>query len=278
MQRGIFAVYKPSGVTSAAVTSNLKKILIQARANREVDCERDSPDRALPANQGSLSQQRRPIRAPAARRGDEGGARRLKVGHGGTLDSIAEGVLVVAIGDDCRRLAEFLGGDKCYECVGRLGLSTDTLCREGTVTEEKPYGHITNESLAQALASFEGEILQTPPVYSALKFKGRRLSDWTREGVVVDPPPRRVTIRSLSLLEFLPPHFRISLCCSSGTYVRSLVRDVGQKLGSAAHVVYLCRTRQGPFSLGLALRKHQWTAKGIEQAVAAAHATLQGAG
>lgn len=268
--QGVFAVYKPPGVTSVAVTNFLKKVLTQAWVSREADCKRASPNLTLATKQRSKSQQCRTIHKSGG--WGEGRAKRLRIGHGGTLDSIAEGVLVVAIGDGCRRLTEFLNGDKCYESIGELGKSTDTLCRAGTVTEERPYGHITRESLEQALASFKGEILQTPPVYSALKFKGRRLSDWARDGVVIEPQPRRVTVHSLSLLEFAPPQFRISLCCSSGTYVRSVIRDVSQKLGSVAHMVYLCRTRQGPFSLDSALHQHQWTPEAIEQALIAAHA------
>ena len=269
--RGMFAVYKPSGMTSAAVTNTLKKTLLQVPlptrevGSREaVDCREAPPGNDVTTTGPPVAGERRGRNA-----------KRLKLGHGGTLDSMAEGVLVVALGEDCRRLAGFLAGDKCYEAGGELGRSTDTLWHDGTVTDERPYAHVTREDLKCALESFVGEIHQTPPVYSALKLDGRRLSDWARQGVIVSPQSRRVTIHSLALLEFESPRFKISVSCSSGTYVRSLVRDIGLRVGSVAHMVHLCRTKQGPFTQEGALRRQDWTMEGMQQAVHRSAVLLQ---
>ena len=212
MIRGVFSVYKPRGLTSADVTNRVKKILLEGVA--------------------------------------KGNTRRtLKVGHGGTLDRSAEGVLVIGIGEDCKRLATFLTGDKWYETTGEFGKATDTYDSEGMVTSCKPFNHITSQDLEVILRSFEGQILQTPPRYSALKKNGRRLSDLTRQGMIVDIEPRQVVIHSITLQSLLLPYFTLSVHCSSGTYIRSLVHEVGMKAGSVAHVEKLCRMRQGVFSL-----------------------------
>ena len=198
----------------------------------------------------------------------------MKVGHGGTLDKSAEGVLVIGVGEDCKKLSSFLHNvDKEYTVTGRLGVATDTLDGSGSVTEEKLWEHVTKQDLETALVDFQGEIAQVPPVYSALKFEGKRMSDHAREaselGAACDltPKSRQVTIHSLTLTDFNPPCFTIEVSCGSGTYMRSLVRDIGIKLGTVAHMEYLCRTRQGPFSLEDALCQSKWTVADIEVAI-----------
>ena len=228
ISRGIFAVYKPAGVTSAAVTNRIKRILLQQSDHKG----------------------------------------KLKVGHGGTLDRQAEGVLVIGIGEDCKKLQQFLHGEKSYESVGELGKATDTLDNDNSsIVEEKAYDHIMRDDLERVVESFRGEMIQTPPVYSALKLDGRRLSDWAREGIIIPPKPRHISIHSISLVEFYPPHFKIRVCCSAGTYIRSLIHEVGLELGTVAHTVHLCRTGQGPFTLKNALQESQWNVKDIQGAI-----------
>ena len=198
----------------------------------------------------------------------------LKVGHGGTLDKSAEGVLVIGIGEDCKKLTTFLHNvDKGYTVTGKLGVATDTLDGSGKVTEEKPWDHVTKQDVEKVLADFRGEVTQVPPLYSALKFAGKRFSDRAREasaqGEVCEatPEPRKVTIHSLTLTDFNAPHFTIEVLCGSGTYMRSLVRDIGTKLGTVAHTEHLCRTQHGPFSLDDALPQSKWTVADIETAI-----------
>ena len=232
MNRGLFAVFKPAGMTSAQVTGIIKRILQSDRGESDP-------------------------------RG-----RTLKVGHGGTLDKDAEGVLVIGVGEDCKKLQNFLQGEKEYDAIGRLGVATDTLDSSGTVVEEKPWGHVTKVDLLNTLKKFQGEQLQTPPVISALKVRGRRMSDLARMGKTsdIEPKPRAITISKLELVDFSPPAFRIIVACSKGTYIRSLISDIGKSLRTVAHVKYLCRTKQGKqFYLENALSQEEWTVERIAE-------------
>lgn len=275
IQRGLFAVYKPAGITSSVVTQKLKRILLsqtedqsahwrngKERKRREI-LEGYKPDIVVP-NKNS-------------RRRQPKGCNDLKVGHGGTLDRFAEGVLVIGLGEDCKRLGSFQTSvGKTYDVVGCLGVLTDTLDPEGTVTEKKEWEHITEDDLRKSLESFRGLITQSPPLYSALKLRGRRFSDYARQAaktgvpLAIKPPLRQVNILCLSLLDFSPPYFHILVSCSSGTYIRSLVRDIAEKAGTVAYVKHLCRTSQGPFTLEQALREEQnvgWSLGGIRTAI-----------
>ena len=248
ISRGLFAVFKPSGITSAETVSRIKQVLLQSWKVTSPSEAEAEPKSTEPDSESRAK-------------------KRLKVGHGGTLDMLAEGVLVIGVGEDCKKLTGYLKGSKTYEAIGELGKITDTLDSGGVVTAEKPFGHIRKADVENILQQFIGEISQTPPCYSALKQNGTRLSDLARWGIPVSPPPRQVCIYSLSLLDFRPPHFKITADCSSGTYIRSLIRDIGQKLDSEAHMTYLCRTQQGPFSLDDALREREWTIGSILRAV-----------
>ncbi|HEX4901153.1 MAG TPA: tRNA pseudouridine(55) synthase TruB [Pyrinomonadaceae bacterium] len=184
-----------------------------------------------------------------------------RVGHTGTLDPFATGILVVLVGR-ATRLAQFLGGSvKEYEAVIRLGFSTDTGDVTGkrlTPVQEKP-NPWTNEEIQDALASLRGEIEQVPPMYSAKKIAGRKLYELARRGEEVERKPVRVTIHSLELAgnvgKIFPQNvdgttdIQIRVTCSAGTYVRTLAEDVGKRLGVGAHVVALRRTRAGNFDL-----------------------------
>ncbi|MCK9221563.1 MAG: tRNA pseudouridine(55) synthase TruB [Limnochordia bacterium] len=178
-----------------------------------------------------------------------------RVGHAGTLDPGAAGVLPIAVGW-ATRLVEYLHQcTKSYRAELTFGMVTDTYDAQGEVIERYPDCKVNMEDLEQVLASFQGEIYQTPPAYSALRVGGRRLYELAREGVKVTPKPRRVHISKLRVVkELLPDQERISSCfidveCSSGTYIRSLCYDIGKLLGCGAYMSFLVRTRVGPFSL-----------------------------
>ena len=195
-------------------------------------------------------------------------SRLVKVGHGGTLDMGASGVLVIGVGADCKKLSQFLKSEKCYVFEGELGKATNTYDSFGTVTEEGPWQHIARSDIERALSThFTGTISQVPPVYSALKHKGKRLSDLAEKGIIITPPTRSVTIHSIHLTDLDLPSFRLSMCCSSGTYVRSIVNDLGRALGSVAHMKDLCRTRQAMFTLESALVEERWTFDDIMKAI-----------
>src|SRR5262245_10137393 len=158
-----------------------------------------------------------------------------RAGHGGTLDPLATGVLPICLGA-ATKLAQFLlADDKAYEATGVLGIATDTLDADGRVVAERPVD-VDETALRDAIARFRGERDQVPPMFSALKQGGVRLYERARAGEEVDRAPRRVRIDQLELLAFEPPRFRIAVGCSKGTYVRSLVADLGTALGCGAHL------------------------------------------
>jgi tRNA pseudouridine55 synthase len=169
-----------------------------------------------------------------------------KVGHAGTLDPLASGLLLVGVGR-ATRLLRFLGDlQKVYEGTGVLGVETDTLDAEGSVVREAPVD-VGESELRAAMAAFVGDIDQIPPAYSAVKVGGRKLYDAARTGERLEAPPRRVHVPTFELRALRPPRFEFTVRCSSGTYVRSLVADVGTKLGCGAHLGALRRTFIGPF-------------------------------
>jgi tRNA pseudouridine55 synthase len=172
-----------------------------------------------------------------------------RAGHTGTLDPRASGVLVVLIGPAVR-LSEYVSAsDKRYQATIRLGSSTDTYDSEGTVTNSGSVEGITEEAFDEVLQSFVGEIEQVPPPYSAVKVHGKKAYDFAREGDEVDLQPRKINVYSLDVLEWAPPEAVVDVYCSSGTYVRSLANDLGNKLGCGAHLIGLRRTKSGKFTL-----------------------------
>jgi tRNA pseudouridine55 synthase len=172
-----------------------------------------------------------------------------KAGHGGTLDPFATGVLPVMI-NSTTRIAPMLGGDdKLYEGVAVLGTTTDTLDPTGEVLQTQPIDGITGEDVARALAPFDGEIEQIPPMYSAVKIGGERLYDLARRNIEVERKAKTVTIHSIELLEVDLPRVRFRVHCSTGTYVRVIVSDLGEALGCGGHLAELVRLRSGRFSL-----------------------------
>jgi len=188
-------------------------------------------------------------------------SKRLKVGHGGTLDPSATGVLVVGIGEACKDLTSYLAGSKGYTCVAELGSATDTLDGDGAVVESKAWDHVTRDAIDAALVHFRGDIFQIPPMYSALHHNGQRLHELARAGVEVERPARAAVIHRLQLMpeaEALP-RFGLEVECGGGTYIRSLVADVAVNVGTVGYMVSLERTKQGPFSLDHCIGKDQWT-------------------
>ena len=171
-----------------------------------------------------------------------------RAGHTGTLDPRASGVLVILLGPAVR-LSEFISAsDKRYQATIRLGSRTETYDAESEPSEEMPVD-IDEDDFIELLKSFEGESEQVPPPYSAVKVKGEKAYNLARRGEEVDLEPRLVNVYSLDLLEWAPPDVVVDVHCSSGTYVRSLANDIGDKLGIGAHLVGLRRTRSGQFTL-----------------------------
>jgi tRNA pseudouridine55 synthase len=175
-----------------------------------------------------------------------------RAGHGGTLDPIATGVLPICVGAGTKLAQFLLADDKAYEAEGMLGVETDTLDRTGRVIAERAVW-VTRDLLASVLAAHIGEQSQIPPMYSAIKQGGVRLYQRARAGQEVERAPRTIRIDRLDLLAFEPPRFRIAIACSKGTYVRSLIADIGQALGAGAHLTELRRTRSGKFTLDQAV-------------------------
>jgi len=200
---GVFAIYKPKGMTSFDVIRKIKNIF----------------------------------------------KNKCKVGHGGTLDRDAEGVLVVGVGSGTKRMGDYMKSDKKYIGIGKFGEETDTLDSSGTVIKRKLFEHITEDMLLDVVYDMLGSSEQIPPIYSALKRYGVRVSDLARRGVEVKLEPRKITIYDVELLEVNIPNFTIELSVSGGTYIRSIIRDIGHKLNSCAHMVSLKRIKQGDFAL-----------------------------
>lgn len=172
-----------------------------------------------------------------------------RVGHTGTLDPFASGLLLLCIGR-ATRIAEYLSGmDKRYSAVVRLGVSTDTLDAAGTVTAEHDTTGLTRDAVENALALQRGEILQLPPAYSAKKICGERAYALARQGRDVDLEPVPVTIHELTITRFVLPDVHLEVTCGSGTYIRAIARDLGDALGVGAHLTALRRTAVGPHSV-----------------------------
>ncbi|MDE6110854.1 MAG: tRNA pseudouridine(55) synthase TruB, partial [Eubacterium sp.] len=171
-----------------------------------------------------------------------------KVGHTGTLDPMAEGVLPVMLGGATRFLNFLPESDKGYRASFILGKTTDTLDITGNVTAEYEV-HSTQEDVLNALSSFKGKIMQTPPMYSAVSVNGKRLYELARQGIEVERNEREIEIKKLELVGFENGEYVIDVFCSKGTYIRSLIDDIGKKLGCGAVMTSLVRTSAMGFSL-----------------------------
>ncbi len=173
-----------------------------------------------------------------------------KTGHAGTLDPFATGLLVICSGRPATRLiSQLMDGEKVYEATMRLGVETSTQDPEGEIVAERPVVDITPSRVEACLAGFLGEQFQMPPIYSALKHKGKPLYHYARKGIEVERQPRLITISALECLGLGSDRITIRVSCGKGTYVRTLAADIGEKLGCGAHLTALRRVRSGFFSV-----------------------------
>ncbi len=191
-----------------------------------------------------------------------------KVGHLGTLDPIASGVLPLCLGK-ATRVAQYLQEwDKEYAVTLKLGVSTDTQDATGTVVEDRPLSGLTEEKIRKAFESYSGEILQIPPMYSAKKVGGVPLYRLARRGKTVEREPRRVTIYRIAVESIDLPYVRFTASCSKGTYMRTICHDVGEALGVGGHLYGLVRTRSGIFVLEDAMTLEELKKQAVEGRVA----------
>ncbi len=172
-----------------------------------------------------------------------------KVGHLGTLDPMAEGVLPIAFGKATKLIEYVQGGTKVYKTTFLLGTVTDTDDIEGNILFQNPPPKIPLDKIKEALCEFVGEIYQTPPKVSAVRIQGKRAYELFRKGEEVNITPRKVKIYSIEVIRFNPPYISLLIKCSRGTYIRSIARDLGEKLGCGATVYTLCRVESGVFRL-----------------------------
>jgi tRNA pseudouridine55 synthase len=177
------------------------------------------------------------------------GTRVKKVGHAGTLDPLASGVLIVCLGPATRLSEYVMDSPKTYRARVCFGVETTTYDAEGDVVTENT-DPITRHSVETALDGFRGTIQQVPPMYSAIKRGGQKLYELARAGQEVERPPRAVTIDRLDLLAWEPPYASLEIVCSPGTYIRSLAHDLGQAVGVGAHLAALERSASGTFTIG----------------------------
>ena len=171
-----------------------------------------------------------------------------RVGHCGTLDPMAEGVLLILLGPSTRLQDQFLALEKQYWFRAKWGVKTHTGDREGNVLETRAVTPLSKERVEEITPQFMGETLQTPPRVSALKYKGKRMYKWTREGIEVPRAPRPVTISTLTILSSQDDVWEGRVVCSRGTYIRTLAEDIAERLGTLAHLDALVRERVGPYT------------------------------
>lgn len=184
-----------------------------------------------------------------------------KVGHTGTLDPFATGVLPVAVNDGTKAIPFLDEGIKCYEAVMQLGVATDTLDMTGTVIRTADWQPLVRKDVESVLERFTGHLTQIPPMYSAIKQDGQPLYKLARQGQVVERKAREIVIHSLELLSFTPPFVSFRVVCSRGTYVRTLADDMGELLGCGGALKGLRRTASGPFAISSAV-----SLEGLEEA------------
>lgn len=177
------------------------------------------------------------------------GIKKLKVGHAGTLDPLATGVMIICTGKKTKLIESFQYQTKEYIATIKLGETTPSFDLETEVDEKYPTSHITKELVNEKIKSFVGEIWQVPPTYSACKVDGKRAYEFAREGEEVELKPKLLVIDEIELLECNIPEIKIRVVCSKGTYIRALARDIGMALDSGGHLTALERTRVGEVTL-----------------------------
>lgn len=191
------------------------------------------------------------LRAAYQAIGEKPTKRQLRVGHAGTLDPFATGLLIILLGDACKNAGDFLKLDKTYEFTAKLGEVSSTGDPEGIISKTyEVNSKIPDlEDIAKVLKELTGDITQVPPAYSAIKINGKRAYKLAREGKEVEIPPRKVEVERLQVLEYTYPYLTCVCDVSSGTYIRTLVEDIGKKLGTGAYCTKLRRTKIGTYEL-----------------------------
>lgn len=182
------------------------------------------------------------------------GIKKMKVGHAGTLDPLATGLMILCTGKATKRIEELQLGEKEYLATIKLGATTPSFDLETEEDSSKDYSHVNKELLAEALKKFQGEIEQVPPVFSAVKVKGRRAFDYARNGEELKLQPKKIVIREIEIEAFDLPEVKIRVVCSKGTYIRALARDIGVELNCGAYLTGLERTRIGNYYLKDAIK------------------------
>ena len=170
-----------------------------------------------------------------------------KVGHGGTLDPFAEGVLIVGTGKDTKKLKNITNSDKSYTASIKLGKTTDTLDPEGIVTKKKKIPKLNDVKINKILNSFLGTSMQTPPMFSAKKIGGVKLYELARKNIIIDREQAQINISDISLINFNETKITFSVACSKGTYIRVLGKEIAEKLGTVGYLDSLIRTRVGEY-------------------------------
>ena len=183
--------------------------------------------------------------------------RMRRVGHGGTLDPAATGLLILLLGRATSHARFLLNADKTYHSTLRLGQTTDTQDGEGKILQTREVPPLTRDQIEAVCSRFRGEIEQEVPAYSAVRIQGKRFYDLARAGKEVPHRVRRVTVRELKILELHLPEVDLEVTCSSGTYIRTLCADIGAALGCGGHLSRLCRMQVGPFSLRHSVKLEQ---------------------
>lgn len=183
--------------------------------------------------------------------------KKFKVGHAGTLDPLATGVLIICTGRSTREIEKLQFGSKEYVADIRLGATTPSFDLETAIDAEFPWEHITLEKIEETLPRFRGKVMQVPPVFSAVKVDGKRAYNYARKGKEVELKAKPLEISELEIISYEAPLLRLRIVCSKGTYIRALARDIGVALGSGAHLVGLRRTRVGDITIDRCLSIEQ---------------------
>ncbi|MFQ6678234.1 MAG: tRNA pseudouridine(55) synthase TruB [Fidelibacterota bacterium] len=184
-----------------------------------------------------------------------------KVGHAGTLDPFAEGVLILGTGKDTKQLAEISSSKKKYRAVIKLGIQTDSLDIEGRITSEKEIPNLSVDKINSVLQSFLGDQLQTPPMFSAKKVNGTRLYKLARQNIEIKRDPCKIHINSIDLIGYNSPLITFQVTCSKGTYIRVLGSDISEKLGTVGHLIELTRLSVGEYVVNDALHIEEFQEK-----------------
>ena len=176
-----------------------------------------------------------------------------KVGHCGTLDPLASGLMIVLVGKYTKLQEKFMKQDKVYLATIKLGIKTDSGDLDGKIISQSDYSHIKKIDIKNALNSFIGKISQIPPMYSALKVNGKKLYELARKGITIERKPREITIYNIDFLDFKKDTFSIRIKCSSGTYIRTLAEDIGKKINTDTVLINLVREEIGNYKLSSAI-------------------------